>query len=108
MTLNLVEHNMKIEDGIVYTADTFDCGNYTIERYAQNGKVTNIYVDKDESVEYLPTVSYRCRWTGNEDPEFVIQTTAYGAKPVGEIEKVIAGYQEAVEVVKILTKNFLK
>lgn len=30
MTLTLIEHRVKFEDGVVYTADTFDCGNYTI------------------------------------------------------------------------------
>lgn len=38
---------------------------------------------------------------------FEIQTTSYGALSADEIKQVIAGYNEALEVVEILTKEFV-
>lgn len=56
-------------------------------------------------IRYLPEIYWEGEPLSKED-RFVINTTSYGALGVEEIEKVIDGYQEAVEVVKILTKNF--
>ena len=39
---------------------------------------------------------------------FEVQTTSYGALPVDEVKKVIDGLNDAIEVVDILTKAFVK
>ena len=72
------------------------------------------YVDgtmwKDYNVmkngEYIPEIYYNDGIFSDEKPGFKIQTTAYGAKNIDEIKKIMAGYQEAIEAVEILTKNF--
>lgn len=54
---------------------------------------------------YIPEIEYHDGFFDGEE-EFTIQTTAYGSMNAQEIKKVIAGYQEAVEAVEILNKNF--
>lgn len=54
----------------------------------------------------MPDIEYRDGYLTSGKPEFRVQTTAYGALNLDEIEQVMEGYKQAVEVVKILTKNF--
>lgn len=54
----------------------------------------------------MPEINYEDGLWTKEKSCFKIQTCAYGAMGVAEIEKVVAGYQEAMEVVKVLTMNF--
>ena len=63
------------------------------------------------SKKYVPEIYYEEKMgivNGSivRNESFEIQTTAYGPKSAEEIEKIIAGYQEAVEVVRILNKEF--
>lgn len=45
---------------------------------------------------------------GERKSEFKIQTTSYGALEPAEIQEVIKGYETAMKVVEILTKEFIK
>lgn len=59
-----------------------------------------------EKVDYLPHIYSR----DDNDMKvlgFEIQTTSYGALSVEEIQKVVAGYNEALKVVAVLTKEFV-
>jgi len=56
--------------------------------------------------DYIPDIYYNDGIFSDEKPGFKIQTTAYGDKNIDEIKKIMAGYQEAIEAVEILTKNF--
>lgn len=112
MKLNLIDHLTKIDDSKIAIYDTFEIGCYKVDRgykrYHENGaEVTgyDIYSDK----EYAPNIYYTESWTKDDlTPEFRIQTSSYGAMKPSEIQKIIAGYQEAVEVVEVLTNTFLK
>lgn len=114
--LKLAEHKMKIEDGKTYFADAWTLGNhYYVERfttvYPDGSKWTRICVSteyKDARENYIPDIYYQEDWYGEHDPKFEIQTSAYGSMNPEEIKKVIAGYQEAIEAVEILTKEFIK
>lgn len=93
----------KEEDGRKY--ELYQIGKYevTITTYSDGCSFANIR--KDHSERYLPEIYAR------EDRTitgFEIQTTSYGALPVEEISKVIAGLEEAMEVVKVLTEKFAK
>ena len=87
-------------------------GRYTVDHIVytnENGySTTRISVTKDWDSEYLPTIYYENMFDSDEDKYFTIQTTAYGAKKPDEIKYIMAGYQEAIEVVKVLTENFIK
>lgn len=109
MTMNLISSKTKFyENGEIRRCDIFELGKYEVKRLTvfQGAKV--VYKDFTISTEeeYLPTIQYNDGFFSKDAPGFTIQTTAYGAKGVKEIEKIIAGYQEAVEAVKVLTINF--
>lgn len=114
MTLMSYDHKMMDKDGKHYESTLFTLGaHYTVERYItryENGNVykrfsVNVSYD-DRNENYIPEIYYWDDIFGEEKPRFEIQTTSYGALSPEEIKKVIAGYNEAVEAVEILTKNF--
>lgn len=114
MTLCTISHKEKIVDGKKYERDEFTLGQHysvvrNITRYPDGDKLTRISVElsyEDRHNNYFPEIYYEDDFFGEEKPRFEIQTTAYGAMNPEEIKKVIAGYQEALEAVEILTKNF--
>lgn len=114
MTICTISHKEKVSEGRKYERDEYALGkHYTvvrnITRYEDGDKRTRIYVDisyEDRHDNYIPEIYYEDDIFGEFKPEFKIQTTSYGSKDPDEIKKIIAGYQEAVEAVEILTKNF--
>lgn len=55
---------------------------------------------------YLPDIEFWDGTWGDEPGSFKIQTPAYGALSMEETQKLIEGYQEALEVARILTEAF--
>ena len=114
MTLCTINHLEKVENGVKYEKDEFTLGkHYKVERYIsryEDGDVRKricVHLSlKDERDNYIPKIYYEDDFFGTSKPRFEIQTTAYGSMNPEEIKKVIAGYQEAIEAVEILTKNF--
>lgn len=107
MEMVLVDHKtIDFEEGTKNRA-VFQLGHYrvilTTVEY-KNGDVTEDFtVRGDLRMQYLPEIYYDGLW---DEKKFEIQTTSYGALSPDEIKKVIAGYQEAMLVVKTLQKNF--
>lgn len=113
MTIELLEHRAKVTDAGMMTSDDFRVGRYFVRRTGrpmEDGTIwTNITVNKDNEARFLPDVYYEDDWFSDDPkPCFKIQTTAYGALEAEDIEKVIAGYNEALEAVKMLTARFIK
>lgn len=109
MTLRHIEFAERQTDDCRITRDKFEIGDYKVDRYVkqyENFTFVNFSVIGDRSNEYLPGIEYRDNYFEGKKPEFRIQTTAYGALGLEDIEKVMEGYKQAVEVVKILTLNF--
>lgn len=63
---------------------------------------------REKRGEYLPRIYCRTNDDNGDILGFEIQTTSYGALSAEETAKVIDGLREAVEVVEILTKEFVK
>lgn len=114
MTLTSINYKTKEENGERYELTEFTLGeHYTVKRYItryEDGTVRKSYevnTDWNDSREnYIPKIYYSEDWFGKSMPRFEIQTNSYGALDAESIKKVIAGYQEALEAVEILTKNF--
>lgn len=98
-------------DGIHYETTIYDIGGYEVSylRASKGAERTErICVDKTDFDRYLPTIYSTDDIFGNGKKGFEIQTTAYGAMSPAKIKEVVAGYEEALEVVEILTKEFIK
>ena len=114
MTLCTIDHKEKVENGKKYERDEFTLGkHYTvvrnITRFENGERYIRFYVNlsfEDRHNNYFPEIYYEDGVFGEAKPEFKIQTAGYGAMNPEEIQKIIAGYQEAIEAVEILTKNF--
>ena len=104
LTLELVDHRIKFADD-VRALDIFKIGSYTVNRVTvhEGGKLVWSNVTVFSKSDYAPEIRYD-DWSDKK--QFKIQTTAYGALDAEEIKKVIAGYEEALEVVKVLTEKF--
>lgn len=101
-----------LESGRTCEAETYKIGRYEVDHYVvtyEDGDgYERICVSGEWKAEYLPDIQYEDGRWGEEKKCFKIQTTAYGALNPEEIKKVIAGYNEAMEVVAILTEKFCK
>ena len=114
MTLTSINYKSKEENGKTYTMTEYTLGShYTVARYTtkyESGAFLiriEVRADyKERRDNYLPEIYYHDDFFGESKPRFEIQTTSYGALSAEEIKKVIAGYNEALEAVEILTKNF--
>lgn len=110
LKLVLVEEKEIIDKkGVHCERKVYDIGNYKVTVDWEDGKIDDILAREDWRAEYVPEISLRGNrcWDDNKKLRFEIQTVAYGAKEVEDIQKVIKGYEEALEVVEILTKEFL-
>ena len=112
MELKSIQVNEKAADGKLYRAEEFTLGErYEVEvydtTYESGTAIRKIYVEAvDRNDRYLPVIYYQTAIFGESEPRFKIQTTAYGAMDIEDIQKAIAGYQEAIEAVKVLTEAF--
>lgn len=84
----------------------YEIGDYQVKHltYTWGDRVEVASTKKER---YLPDIY--CR-TDDEGAivGFEVQTTSYGALPVEEVKKVVDGLNEAIEVVEILIKTFVK
>ena len=115
MKLELVEKKHKVEDGKEYTAEYYTLGGYEVDHYTTTytdgtvwDRVQVSHIDfMAARKNYLPDISFEdgdSRWSDGRG--FKIQTTAYGTLNPDEIQRVIDGYNTAMEAVKILTAEF--
>ena len=118
MKMELVKINERTktdeENGVTYIGTEYSIGDYQVERiekhYKDGEMVENIHVSaswEDRNEKFLPEIYFNDDWFGTKKKHFDIQTSSYGALAPEEIEKVIAGYQQAVEVVETLTDKFI-
>ena len=112
--MELIKIDERVFDGEdnVETATRYTLGKYIVERelieYASGIKIETISVDisyKEQHDNYMPEIYYERRF-GENKGHFEIQTTSYGSLIPEDIKKVIDGYKEALEVVRVLTKEF--
>lgn len=68
------------------------------------GRKCEVYPNRNE--EYLPEIYVDRVVFGKDEPKFKIQTSSYGSLESTEIQKVIAGYNVAMEVVELIKKQF--
>lgn len=85
----------------------YKIGGYTVSRmdYTAGAICMNIREERDWS---LPTIYCQTNPDGDVLTGFNIQTASFGALSPDDIRKLIAGYNEALEVVAILTKEFIE
>ena len=108
MELKLVETKSKEIDEKFYKYEMYRIGDYKVEVNYCNGVRNNIEVEEDCKNRFAPIIYFeRNRWSEDKTEKFKIQTAAYGALGVDEIQKVIDGFQQAMEIVAILTEKFL-
>ena len=72
------------------------------------GKFKNIYVSPKDCNDYIPEIYFKDGVLGKGKEKFRIQTTAYGALDMSEIEKMMEGYKSAIKAVKELTERFCR
>lgn len=89
--------------------ELYTIGKYEVcaSTYGDGGKLVTVSINKFEH-EFMPEICTRDNLFRGEIYGFEIQTTAYGSLNSDDIRKVIAGYNEALEVVEVLTKEFIK
>lgn len=108
--LKFTNEREKTEEIKHYVRKDFEIGSYSgyivFTTYPTGDIDKDIYVYSDK--EYAPDIYFYEAHLNKGKEGFRIQTTAYGALDTEEIEEVMKGYQEALEVVKILTEEFLK
>lgn len=111
MKLEMINERYVNKPNYVAAEKLFRIGSYEVEvtkySYVTGDIHRTISVEKNYCESYMPEIYFRDNELTGEAAEFVIQTTSYGSLKPAEIKGVIAGYETAVEVVEILTKEFL-
>jgi len=113
MELKFIEHLEEQDNNGKYERDIYEIGNYQIIRdlsIYKSGKTHERFgVNPNREKDYVPEIYFNYDIFGDDKArEFKIQTTSYGSLSPADIQRVIDGYKEAVEVVNILTDKFLK
>ena len=90
------------------TLKCYRVGSYEVSHLSYDSGWEDIQIRADRTNRYQPEIYSRCDMETGKILGFHIQTTSYGALPAEEIRKVMAGYEEAMMVVEILTKEFVK
>ncbi len=93
------------EDGTAKMAE-YQIGESYIVRVIDSQNLRRkyeVYPNRNES--YLPEIYIDCGIWGKDEPKFKIQTTSYGSLESEEIQKVIPGYNVAMEVVELIKKQ---
>ena len=90
------------------TLKCYRVGSYEVSHLIYDSGWEDIQIRADRTQRYQPEIYSRCNWETGKILEFHIQTTSYGALPLEEIRKVMEGYEEAIKVVEILNKEFVK
>ena len=105
------ERDFNYDDNVEHVTK-YKIGKYTVEYslsdYVSGYKIETVSVDisyKERHDNYMPEIYYERR-IGENKGHFEIQTTSYGSLVPEDIIKVIDGYKEALEVVRVLTKEF--
>lgn len=103
--MKMVLVNSKVIKDRKYEA--FNIGKYevVVSTYTNGNKWVTVHI-KDGG-RYVPEIYCYDDFEGNIK-SFNIQTTSYGALGVEDIQKVMEGYNEAIKVVEVLTKEFIK
>lgn len=114
MELKFIEHKEAQDERGKYTRDEYRIGNYVVFRelsvYNTGTTFESFGIRANREVDFLPDIYYNYNLFDDDGRtrEFKIQTTSYGSLYPNEIQQVIDGYKEAVEVVNVLTDKFLK
>ena len=112
MELKFIEHKEAQDERGNYKRDEYRIGNYVVFRemsfYNTGSTFERIQVIPNREVDYIPEIYYDYSLFGDVVRSFKIQTTSYGSLSPEDIQKVIAGYNEALEIVNILTEKFIK
>lgn len=95
----------KVEDRKV---EISTIGSYSVKVVTYPDGTNYITVRKESREEYLPDIYCRVNDDNGDVLGFEIQTTSYGALLPEEIKKMVEALNEAVEIVEILTKHFVK
>ena len=95
-----MDYIIEFEGNAIYNVikNTSDYGEFQIKQ---------VYVAPADRNNYFPDIYFEepNKHNGLEKETYKIQTTAYGAMDVNEIDKVIEGYQIAKETVALLKEN---
>lgn len=89
------------------TVNKYEIGNYTIWEHRTKYYTTISTRPNIESNDFLPDIYANMDDNEGVITDFIIQTTSYGALSIEDTKRFIEAYQEAVEVVKILTDKFV-
>jgi len=93
------------EDGTTKMAE-YQIGESYIVRVIDSknlGRRYEVYPNRNEG--YIPEIYINRGVWGKDEPKFKIQTTSYGSLESEEIQKVIAGYNVAMETVELIKKQ---
>ena len=113
MELTKINHYEKDAEDKHYEATEYELGEHVVTRYIptdvnKEWTLERFDIEAKDRNGYLPQIYFDDGFYGEDKKWFEIQTTSYGALTPDKIKEVIAGYEEAMEAVAILTKEFIK
>lgn len=100
-------NKIDLSDNTVYENITYEIGDYEVEHIIttfEDGTVWDrVQVNNPFDLDFIPQIYFEAVGT---DREFLVETKPYGELQIEDIKEIIDGYQQAIDVVEILTKEF--
>ena len=108
MELKLIE-TKKLNNNKILTRELYEIGDYKVEVDTYENGYVNLCTKQKRIVEYLPSIYSLYDFNKEVLNGFDISTTSYGKiMGVDDIREMIKAYEQAIEVVEILTEKFIK
>lgn len=96
----------------IFKNEYYEISDYGVSVDYENGKIHNIFIINDKAIKSNKSKIFYDNGSKLIGPNgkkcFRISTHSFGVLNVEEIEEIIKYYQEAIEVVKVLTEKFIK
>lgn len=112
--MELVKVNEKtkidVRTGTIYECTCYELGQYEVDHKVKtrDGEVISdrVEVCRDWTRKFLPQIDFEEDYYGTGHRVFTVRTSGFTELEAEDIREAIAGLQEALEAVEILTKQF--
>lgn len=88
-------------------AELYEIADYKVQAVFEDEKLDFIQIYTESDERFIPNIYYR-KSLATKKQEFTIQSTSYGDLNVTDFQKMMNYYQQALEVVEVLTATFIK
>lgn len=108
LELQFIEEKKAVVEDSKYRLEVYKLGDYKVNVNYVDDKI--VYISAKPDKDYLPLIDFDNDidiWNVGKKEKFTIKTSSCELE-ANEIQQVIDGYKQVLEVVEVITKQFFK